>query len=88
MIRQKCHAGNSVASWRKTEISNLVRLAPENGVSGVMMIFSKLMSMFGKSVSEKEQPVSTEALEHKVVIKPSQPKSIFNIQQKPNAIIH
>ena len=87
MIRQKCHAGNSVASWRKTEISNLVRLAPENGVSGVMMIFSKLMSMFGKSVSEKEQPVSTEALEHKVVIKPSQPKSIFNIHGEEGNII-
>jgi len=51
------------------------------------MIFSKLMSMFGKSVLEKEQPVSTEALEHKVVIKPSQPKSIFNIHGEEGNII-
>lgn len=87
MIRQKCHAGNSVASWRKTEIANLVRLAPDNGACGVMMIFSKLKSILGKSIADKVQPVSVDSHDHKMVVKPSQPKSIFNIHGEEGNII-
>ena len=91
MIRQKCHAGNSVASWRKTEIPNLVRLAPDNGACGVMMIFSKLKSMFGKSAVHESLPGSpvaaSNAASGKAAKKTSQPKAVFNIQGAEGNII-
>ena len=69
MIRQKCHAGNSVASWRKTEISNLVRLMSEDNAHGVKMIFSKLKSMVGKVIAFKRQPKSPASAASRLVKK-------------------
>lgn len=87
MIRQKCHAGNSVASWRKTEIPNLVRLVPEDKARGVMMIFSKLKSILGKFIAVERQPKSPASAVSRLVKKASQSKAVFNIYGRTGNII-
>ena len=51
------------------------------------MIFSKLKSILGKSISDIKQPVSSGTLENKVLVKQSQSKSIFNIHGEEGNII-